>query len=152
MTEQIAIRLVTTGEELDAEREAATAERYTLDDISPVALEPSGAPSDETLAASLPAPGLDEMRFVEPVTLVATITLATLAIRFANHWLRSKEAGVQIDLRTQPATVSRLAGTPSGFVVVLDANGNPSTVRAKYEKPEDLIPLLTEVFSAGRVA
>jgi hypothetical protein len=146
MTDELTFRIVTSAAELDDEV-AATDANYAITDVAKVALEPSGAPTDKVLSTSLPEAGLAEVRFVEPVTAIATITLATLAIRFVNHWLKSKQAGVQIDTRSVPPTLSRIAGTPAGFVVVISTDGKATLHQAKYDKPEDLLPQLAGFFN-----
>jgi len=91
--------------------------------------------------------GVSTAHFVEPVSLVATVTLAWLAKRLVDHWLKSKEQGVQIDLRVTPAAVSRIAGVPVGFVLVIAPDGTAKTIQATYEKPEDLLPVLQGIFA-----
>ena len=90
-----------------------------------------------------------EARFVDPVTVVATTTLALLAIRLVNHWLKRDERGVQIDLQTQPPTISQLRDVPAGVLVIIDKDGKPSIHRQTYDKPEDLLPTLTKVFAGA---
>ena len=61
---------------------------------------------------------ITEVLFVEPVSVLILVGAATLlAERIVRHWLRSREQGVEIDMRRQPPRISRLAGTPYGFLV-----------------------------------
>lgn len=62
-------------------------------------------------------------RFVEPVSVIAAASVALLAYRLVEHWLTSREHGVQIDARTQPATVTNISGIPAGFVVIIAPDG-----------------------------
>lgn len=89
---------------------------------------------------------LSDANFVDPVTAVLTITLAALAIRIVNHWLKSDEAGLQMDLRTVPPTISRLQNIPTGSLVIIDKNGKADIRRLKHEKPEDVINALSPFF------
>jgi len=89
--------------------------------------------------------GISTAHFVDPVTLIGVVTLAWLAKRLVNHWLKSKEKGVQIDLREKPPAVSRIAGVPTGFLVIIHEEGHVETQKATYDKPEDLMPLLERI-------
>lgn len=149
MSELVQVRLVTTKEDAGTERAAAEARDYDVLKAEPVRLSPDGTPRDVTLRASLPDDALSEARFVDPVTITITATLATLAIRFANHWLQSREAGVQIDTRTTPVTISRLAGVPFGAIAVINADGTTSIHREAYEQPEDIVGKLPELLRIG---
>jgi hypothetical protein len=149
MAGELTLRIVTSAAELK-EEVAATDADYAITDTAKVALEPSGKPKDDTLTASLPEAGLAEVRFVDPVTAVVTVTLATLAVRFVNHWLKSREAGVQIDTRTVPPTLSRIAGTPAGFIVVIGIDDEATFHQAEYEKPEELLTQLAGFFDQRR--
>jgi len=62
-----------------------------------------------------------------------------------DHWLKSKEQGVQIDIREKPPAISKIAGVPMGFLVIINKDGHAETHRATYEKSEDLMPLLEKV-------
>lgn len=95
------------------------------------------------------ARGIATAHFVDPVTLVGVVTLAWLAKRMVDHWLKSKERGVQIDLREKPPAISRIAGTPMGFLVIINKDGHPETHRATYHKPEDLMPLLGRILATA---
>ena len=91
-------------------------------------------------------PSLAEARFVDPVTAVAVVSIAMLATRLVDHWLRGREQGVQIDLRETPPVISRLAGIPMGFLVVIDKDGKATTQQADYADSSEVIPLLQTVF------
>lgn len=147
MAELVRVRLVTTAEDAAAERDAADRTGdYRVAEADPVAFLPEGTPVDPSLVDSLPAEGLSEARFVEPVTAIITLTLATLSIRLVNHWLRSREAGVQIDQRTTPATVSRLAGVPLGTLSIIHPDGTTTIHREAYDAPENVIGVLAKLF------
>ena len=90
---------------------------------------------------------LAEARFIEAVGVVAVMSLAWLAKRLVDDWLRDRERGVQIDMRTNPPTVSRIAGTPRGYVVLIDRNGNATAQQATFQKSEDLLPTLAKAFA-----
>jgi hypothetical protein len=89
--------------------------------------------------------GISSAHFVDPVTLVGVVTLAWLANRMVNHWIKSKEQGVQIDLRDKPPIISRIAGVPAGFLVIINQEGEASSQKVDYDKPEDLMPLLKHI-------
>ena len=93
--------------------------------------------------------GISTAHFVDPVTLVGVVTLAWLAKRLVDHWLRSKEQGVQIDLREKPPAISWIAGTPLGFLVIIDKDGHAETQKATYDKSEDLMPLLEQILATA---
>jgi hypothetical protein len=139
------MRLVTTSEDADVEREAAEATAYELAAPEKIRLSPQGFPDDPTLRDSLPPEGIPEGRFVEPVTIVATITFATLAVRLVNHWMKSQEAGVQVDTRTKPVTISRLAGVPFGTLAVIHPDGSTTIHREAYDSPEDVMGTIAQV-------
>jgi hypothetical protein len=95
-----------------------------------------------------------EARFVEPVT--ATIVVASIAVlaeRIVTHWLRNQEQGVEIDLTRKPPLVSRIAGTPMGFVIVIKPDGNTELMQAEYDnasKLAELIESITKTLGAGQ--
>jgi len=93
--------------------------------------------------------GIATAHFVDPVTLVGVVTLAWLAERMVDHWLRSKEQGVQIDLREEPPAMSRIAGVPVGFLVIINRDGHAETHKATYDKPEALMPLLEGILATA---
>lgn len=66
-------------------------------------------------------------RFVEPISLIAAVSVSVLAYRLIEHWLTGREHGVQIDARTTPATITNIAGIPAGFVVIIAADGKVTT-------------------------
>jgi hypothetical protein len=85
---------------------------------------------------------ITKAHFIEPVSIVITVTIAWICKRLVDYWLKDREKGVQIDLRKTPPVVSRIAGTPKGFLIIIDKNGNPKVHKAEYEKGEDLIPVI----------
>ncbi len=94
---------------------------------------------------SLPAdPDAMEARFVDPVTLVASITIAILAQRLLHFALTKRGDGVLLDARQQPPVVSVLKSVPQGFVVIIHPDGKTETVRAD-EPGNDLASLLEKV-------
>ncbi len=127
---QVAIRLEIERRDVQAEQEAS-AEEFTIERME-------AAPRGST------SPVL-EARFIEPVTLLAAVTLGWLAKRLVDHWLRDQERGVQIDLRTTPPTVSRIAGVPRGFLVIIDREGVARTEKTTYEQSEALVPVLQQL-------
>lgn len=147
MSDLVCVRLVTTTEDAVAEQNAAAStDDYRVTDLTAVALSPDRTPKDPSLTDSLPLQGLVEARFVDPVTMTVTLSLATLAIRLVNHWLKAREAGVQVDLRTTPATVSRLAGVPLGTLAIIQPDGKTIVSHETYHAPENVMGLLTKLF------
>jgi hypothetical protein len=104
--------------------------------------------SVSSLETSTPR-GLDEARFIDSVVVVVTATVAVLAKHIVYYFLRSKEQGLQIDLRTIPATISVLANVPQGFLVIIDKAGKPMLHKAEYVKGEDLTPILSHLLQQG---
>ena len=115
------------------------------------AAAPADAPQwgEATPLPVAPAAGLATAHFVEPVSIVAVASIAWLAQRLVNHWLKSEEQGVQIDLRDKPPVVSRIRGVPTGFLVIINPDGTAQTQQAAYEKPSDLAPLLAELLGSN---
>lgn len=133
MEQKIEFRLEMGREELEAERAIADKnEAYEIQDI-------------ESLA-DMGTPGLAEARFVDPVTAAAVVTVAMLTTRLVDHWLRGREQGVQIDLRQKPPVISRLAGVPLGFLVVINKDGTATTHQTDYANSSEMIPLLQTIF------
>jgi hypothetical protein len=124
------VRLELPREALAAEREAASAD-YSLGEPAPLPPDPDAV----------------EARFVEPVTLIAAVTLAVLAERVVRHLLAKRGGGVLIDTRETPPRVSQLAGVPQGFLVLVHADGKSETVRAEEAGP--LAELLGKVLRPG---
>jgi hypothetical protein len=100
----------------------------------------------------LPPPdalGAARANFVEPVSVIGMVTLAWIAKSLIDHWLKDRQQGLQIDLRKEPPLLTRLAGTPRGFVVIIDKDGNSKVHQGAYEREEDLMPLLAKTFGVG---
>lgn len=85
----------------------------------------------------LPEEPLAEARFVEPVTALVGATVLYLAKRMIDHWFKEKEQGVMMDLREVPPLISRIAGIPMGFLVIIDKNGEATTHKVDYDKGDD---------------
>ena len=94
-------------------------------------------------------PPLVDASFIEPVSIIAAMTIAVLAKRFVEHWLNNREQGVQINLQKRPPSISRLAGVPLGFIVVLNKDGTTTMHKADYSKSEEIMPLLKSIFPAA---
>jgi hypothetical protein len=131
MLNEVAFRLETTAADLEAEKET-----FTFKETEPIPPSPD-------------MPPLADARFVELVAAVIVTSIALIAKRMVDHWLKSKEQGVQINLSKDPPVISRIAGVPMGFLVVIHRDGKVTTHQAKYECGEDLEPLLRLVL-AGR--
>lgn len=96
-----------------------------------------------------PDPDAMEARFIEPVTLIATVTVAMLAWRIVNHFLVKDGRGVLIDARNRPPLVSRLEEVPAGFVVLIKADGSSETLAAGKTDDAALAELIGKVLGAG---
>ncbi|MCU7549930.1 hypothetical protein OCK74_12430 [Chitinophagaceae bacterium LB-8] len=103
--------------------------------------------SDDVKEVDIVSDSLEPAGFIEPVSVAITITITYLIKRLVDFWLKDKERGVQIDTREIPPTVSRLAGVPAGFLVIIDKNGNVITQKAEYEKSENLTELVSKALS-----
>ena len=136
MNKMITFRLELSQDDLAQEEDLATSgEGLTIQSIE--------------AAQTQPGSSLDEAMFVETVAVVAVASIAMIAKRLVENWLRSKEEGVQIDLRQDPPLFSKIANVPRGFVLVIDKDGKATPHQANYEKSEDVIPLLTQLLSGG---
>lgn len=107
------------------------------------ALATMDRPDDLTLGAQKPVQSVDvddvtRAHFIEPVSVIAVATLAWVTKRVVDHWLKTKEWGVQIDLRESPPCISRIAGTPQGCLVVIDTDGKAQIHQAAKGRAEDL--------------
>ena len=126
MPDTISIQLETTEDLLKQDREAALDEtELDIHSEKPLMDADDGSP-------------LREAKFVETLAIVATVGITWIVKRIVDSWLKSHEQGVQIDLRTDPATMSVVANVPRGFVVLIDKDGKATTKQAEYEKVEDL--------------
>ena len=135
MADHIQFQIALTKKMLDEERDALKSHQ------------------DCELGAEKPVPledgkGISNARFVDPVSLVGVVTLAWLTKRMVDHWLKSDEQGVQIDLREKPPAISRIAGVPMGFIVIINVDGKPETHKADYEKSEDLMPVIEKALAS----
>lgn len=136
MDGQIQLRLEMTQAEADDELSAAmTGQEFKI--LEKKSLDPGQLPP------------LVEAAFIEPISLVAVATLAFVVERVVNHWLRGKEQGVQIDLREKPPIISRLAGVPYGFLVIINADGTATTHKADYSQGQNLSTLLQTVLAGS---
>jgi hypothetical protein len=131
-----------------------TGDRYEIQFDLPRELfevERSLAGPDYRLGEAKPLPpdaASMEARFVEPVTLIASLTLAILAERILHFALARHGQGVMVDARTKPPHVSVLAGVPQGFIVIIHPDGKIETVRAD-NPPQGLDELLGKTVKPG---
>ena len=86
--------------------------------------------------------GAPSANLAATVSVIGVITLAWLAKNLVDHWLKDKQRGLMIDLREKPPKLTRLAGAPRGFIVVIDKNGTSKIHHGNYERSEDLMPVL----------
>lgn len=120
-----------------------------VEERTAVEVEDSCQPGEAKTISHPEQRGISTAHFVDPVSLMAVVTLAWLAKRLVDHWLKSKEQGVQIDLGEEPPAISRIAGTPTGFLVIIHKDGHVETQKATYDKPEDLMPLLEQILATA---
>jgi len=124
MSDIINFRLDMTKEDLKTEQEVSgDIDEFSIETIKPI--------------TSLPGEPLEEARFVEPITALVGTTVLYLAKRMIDHWFKQKEQGVMMDLREVPPLVSRIAGIPMGFLVIIDKNGQATTHKVEYDKGDD---------------
>src|SRR5262245_17715031 len=129
------LRIEMTRDDLEEEK------RRTVDRLATDRVERLGRQS---------VPGLEEARFVETVAIICAVTIATLARRLVDDWLKNREQGIQINLGTSPPTISTIANVPRGFVLVVDKDGKPQPYKFEYEKDVDLEPLLSKLLGGAR--
>ena len=91
--------------------------------------------------------GLEPAQFIGSVCVIATVTLAWIAKRLVDEWLKNRQRGVLFDLRDRPPTISLIEGVPRGKVFVIHASGQQEVLELTYEKSEDLIPTLGRLLS-----
>lgn len=132
MSERIEIRFDLPREALAAERAAAGAD-YILGPETSLPPDPDAA----------------EARFIEPVTLIATVTVAMLATRIAGFLMARAGRGVLIDARKKPPSVSRLADIPAGFMVIIHPDGKTETKSADEADRSGLTGLIQTVLGRG---
>ncbi len=132
MPEVIRVRLELSQHDADAERAAAE----DTDEFEVESEEASGAPGGGDLSV---------VGFTGTVAIIAATTISWIAGRMAHTWLKDREQGVQIDLRETPPVISRIAGVPNGFVVIVHPDGQVETQKVDYEGPDDLAALLTRI-------
>jgi len=86
---------------------------------------------------------LGNAHFIEPVSqIIAVATVSMIAYRMVDHWLTQKEQGVLIDVRKDPALISRVSGVPNGFVHLIDNVGESKLVKFEYDKSNELKEIL----------
>jgi hypothetical protein len=128
MSKTFQFRIVLPRESL-AEEQSAAGPEYQLGPASPAPLDPDAV----------------EARFIEPVSLIATVTLAMLSWRIINHILVKDGRGVLIDARKKPPLVSRLEDVPAGFVVLIRPDGGSETIAAGEIDDSGLAALIAKV-------
>lgn len=130
--DRITVRLELPRESLQAERALAGPD-YSLGDPEPLP----------------PDPNAMDPRFVEPVTLIAAVTIAVLAERIVNFLLAKNSEGVLINMREDPPRVSNVAGIPQGFILLVHPEGRTETIQAQGA-PETVKDLIAKTLSLGR--
>ena len=124
----IQLRLETTRHDLD-EDVSVFEDPLIVDSIEPLPRPPHIAP-------------LTEARFIEVIAVVVVAAVSTMATRVVERWLRDKSQGVMIDVRSTPALVSRVAGIPAGFLVLIDKDGSATTHEARPDQGEPLAAIV----------
>jgi hypothetical protein len=81
---------------------------------------------------------LSEARFVEVIAVLVVAAVATIAGRVADRWLADHSQGVLIDVRPSPPLISRVAGIPSGFLVIIDHEGNATPHQARPDNRDSI--------------
>jgi hypothetical protein len=112
-TTRLTIRLDVPRELFDQEK-ALESPDYRLE-------EPTALPVD---------PAAREARFVDPVTVIAAVSLAVFAERLLHFVLTRRGQGVLVDTRKKPPYVSVLAGVPQGFVVLIHPDSKSESLPA----------------------
>jgi hypothetical protein len=112
-TAQLTVRLDLPRELLD-EEQALESKDYRLD-------EPEALPVD---------PAAREARFIDPVSVIAAISLAILAERVVHFVLTRRGQGVLVDASGQPTKVSVLAGVPQGYILLIRPDGTSESIPA----------------------
>jgi hypothetical protein len=130
--DRVEVRLDLPREVLEAERTVAGS-NYSLGESAPLP----------------PDPNAMEASFVDPVTLIAVVTLSILAERILNFALSKHGQGVMVDARDRPPRVSILAGIPHGFVLLIHPDGKTETVRHDAS-PNVLANLLGTAMKLGK--
>lgn len=135
MSNPIKFRLELTQEELENELSILNnSENLELSgDILPI--NPNEVPSQS----------LVDTGFIEAVAIIVIGTVAYLAKRLVDHWLKKKEKGVIIDARETPVRISTLENIPFGTLVLIDQNGNASSHKTKDKRT--LIELISDFTS-----
>mgnify|MGYP001582826361 FL=1 len=109
------------------------------------------APGYELGPATPRPPDLDAVgaRFVDPVTLIAVVTVAALASRIVSHFLVRDGRGTLIDTRKKPPVVSRLEDVPAGFVVLVKSDGSTETIDSGKTDDSALTGLIEKVLEGA---
>ena len=129
---QVTIRMDLPGEALP-EEQGASGPEYELGPAKPLPPDPDAV----------------EARFVDPITLIAVVTVAMLAWRIVNHYLVRDGRGVLVDARQQPPLVSRLEDVPAGFILLVKPDGSTETVDAGKTDDSALADLLKPMLKAA---
>ena len=124
MRDIVNFRVDMTKEDLEIEQEASKKyQELNIKNIKPI--------------TELPDTPLADAHFVEPVSMIIGTSILYLAKRLIDHWLKEKEQGVMMDMRETPPLISRIAGIPMGFLVIIDKSGQATTHKADYSKDND---------------
>lgn len=107
---------------------------------------------DSEIIKTPPAGGaMRRAHFIDPVSVIIAATAAVLAECIVDHWLRSKEEGVQIDLNSHPPLVSRIAGVPFGFVMVIHPDKRIENLKLDYDNKSSMKEILAAYLSGKGV-
>lgn len=135
MTKKIEIRLETSKQNLEEEKAAAAASN---EEFSVKKTEPASAPAGSPIARS---------HFVDLIAVTVATTVGHIAKRMFDNWQKDKQQGIQIDLRETPASISRIAGAPRGFLVVIDAKGKVKMEQLKFKEEGKLAEYINKILS-----
>jgi hypothetical protein len=132
LTKKIEICLETSRENLEEQKVAASSnEEFSIQKTESV--------------SALPGSPIASSHFVDPIVGTILTSAGYIAKRIFDNWQKDKQQGIQIDLRKTPAKISRIAGTPAGFLLVIDAKGKVKTQQLKLKKKSGFTQYISKI-------
>ena len=133
MDEAVTLQLDLPAEALAEEQKAAGAQ-YQLGDSTPLAPDPDAV----------------EAHFIDPISIIAVVSVVYLANRILTHFLVKDGKGTLVDARTNPPTVSRLADVPEGYILLIKPDGSTQAIDAGKIEDDALADILKPILSSGK--
>lgn len=94
--------------------------------------------------------GGDRKALIAGIALViVTATIAWIAGLLVDHWRRSRESGIMIDLSQRPFRITKIDNMPFGTLIIVHPDGKTIEYKkVEYDSPKGLEDILKKIMGS----